>query len=63
MEKDRQLEVLKSMLLLTVQTIENMIEGCRNVKEDKELHKDAKNLARLVIKDCNTLLLFIKEQP
>jgi hypothetical protein len=60
MQKDRQLEVLKDMRVLTVQTIERIIEGCKNVKEDKDLHKDAKDLARLVIKDCNNLLLFIK---
>jgi len=61
MQKDRQLEVLKDMRVLTVQTVEKIIEGCKNVKEDKDLHKDAKDLARLVIKDCNNLLLFIKE--
>jgi hypothetical protein len=60
MQKDRQLKVLKDMRVLTVQTVERIIEGCKNVKEDKDLHKDAKDLARLVIKDCNNLLLFIK---
>ena len=62
MQKDRQLEVLKDMRVLTVQTVEKIIEGCRNVKEDKGLHKDAKDLATLVIKDCNNLLQFIKEK-
>jgi hypothetical protein len=37
---------------------EKIIEGCRNVKEEPDLHKDAKNLATLVIRDCN---LAIKE--
>jgi hypothetical protein len=60
-QKDRQLEVLKDIRVLTVQTLEKMIEGCRNVKEDNRLHKDAKDLATFVIKDCNNLLLFIKE--
>jgi hypothetical protein len=61
-QKDRQLEVLKDMRVLTVQTIEEIIEGCRSVKEDKGVHKDAKDLATLVIKDCNNLLRFIKEE-
>ena len=61
MEKNRQLEVLKDMRVLTVETLKEIIEGCRNVKEDSGVHKDAKDLATLVIKDCNTLLLFIKE--
>ena len=30
-----------------------MIEGCRNVKEEPDLHKDAKDLARCIIQDCN----------
>jgi len=62
MQKDRQLEVLKDMRVLTVQTLEEIIEGCRSVKEDKHVHKDAKDLATLVIKDCNNLLRFIKEE-
>ena len=60
-QKDRQLEVLKDMRVLTVHSLEEIIEGCKNVKEDKHVHKDAKDLARLVINDCNTLLRFIKE--
>ena len=31
MQKDRQLEVLKDMRVLTVQTLEEIIEGCRSV--------------------------------
>jgi hypothetical protein len=61
MTEDRQLNLLKDMRVLTVQTVEQMIEGCRNIKEDKTIHKDAKDLATLVIKDCNNLLMFIKE--
>lgn len=36
--------------------LEKIIEGCTNVKEDKNIHKDAKSLATEVIKDCNYLL-------
>ena len=32
---------------------EKIIEGCRNVKQTPEIHKDAKNLASAVIRDCN----------
>ena len=60
--EDRQLALLKDMRVLTIQTVEKIIEGCENVREDKGLHKDAKDLAKLVIQDCNGLLLFIKEK-
>jgi hypothetical protein len=60
MQKDRQLEVLKDMRVLTVNTLEEIVEGCRSVKEDSKVHKDAKDLATLVINDCNNLLRFIK---
>ena len=36
--------------------LEKIIEGCRNVKTDDELNKHAKELATLVIKDCNMML-------
>ena len=41
-----------------VAVFEKIIEGCRNVKEEPDLHKHAKDLATLVIRDCN---LAIKE--
>ena len=40
--------------------LEKMLEGCTNVKEDKSLHKDAKDLATQVIIDCNYLLGLMK---
>jgi hypothetical protein len=43
-----------------VNTLEEIVEGCRSVKEDSKVHKDAKDLATLVINDCNNLLRFIK---
>ena len=44
--------------VLVKQTMEKMIEGCRNVKEDKNMHDDAKQLAILIIHECHTLLRF-----
>jgi hypothetical protein len=32
---------------------EKIIDGCRNVKEEPDLHKNAKELATLIIRDCN----------
>jgi hypothetical protein len=36
--------------------IEKIIDGCSEVKKNPEIHKDAKDLATLVIKDCNDAL-------
>jgi len=36
--------------------IEKIIDGCNEVKKNPEIHKDAKTLASLVIKDCNDAL-------
>ena len=36
--------------------IEKIIDGCSEVKKNPEIHKDAKSLATLVIKDCNDAL-------
>ena len=36
--------------------IEKIIDGCNEVKKNPEIHKDAKTLATLVIKDCNDAL-------
>jgi len=33
--------------------LDDMIEGCRNVKGDARLHENAKALASMVIRDCN----------
>ena len=33
--------------------LEKIIDGCRGVKEDPDMHKHAKELATLVIRDCN----------
>jgi hypothetical protein len=36
--------------------IEKIIDGCSEVKKNPDIHKDAKTLATLVIKDCNDAL-------
>jgi hypothetical protein len=36
--------------------VEKIIDGCNEVKKNPEIHKDAKTLASLVIKDCNDAL-------
>jgi hypothetical protein len=36
--------------------IEKIIDGCSEVKKNPKIHKDAKDLATLVIKDCNDAL-------
>jgi hypothetical protein len=48
----------KDYRLLVKQTMEKMIEGCINIKEEKDLHQDVKDLAKLIIHDCKTLLMF-----
>ena len=55
-------EMLYHTRVLVEQTMEKMIEGCRNVKQERGIHDDAKSLATQVIKDCNTLLIFLKEK-
>ena len=57
----RELSLLKDQRVLVTQTVEKIIEGCSNVREDNDIHKDAKHLARLVMQDCRGLLMFIKE--
>ena len=36
--------------------LEKIIDGCSEVEKEKDVHKDAKTLAKLVIKDCNDAL-------
>jgi len=36
--------------------LNKMIEGCRNVKSDSDIHEDAKSLATAVIRDCYAIL-------
>jgi hypothetical protein len=60
-EREREEITLYYTQVLVQQTMEKMIEGCSNVKSEAGLHKDAKVLATEIIKDCNTLLMFIKK--
>jgi len=39
-----------------VAKLDRIIEGCRNVKEDPDVHEETKKLASLVIKDCLEIL-------
>jgi hypothetical protein len=55
-------EMLYHTRVLVQQTIEKMMEGCRNVKQERGIHDDAKSLATEIIRDCNTLLMFVKEK-
>ena len=55
-------EMLYHTRVLVQQTMEKMIEGCRNVKQERGIHDDAKSLATEIIRDCNTLLMFVKEE-
>lgn len=59
---DAELSLLKDQRVLVIQTVEKIIEGCVHVREDNDIHKDAHDLARLVIQDCRGLLMFIKEK-
>jgi len=36
--------------------LRKIIEGCRGVKDDPVMHQHAKELATLVIHDCNMIL-------
>jgi len=40
--------------------LQEIIESCRRVKESDEVHEDAVELARLVIRDCNRVIANIK---
>jgi len=53
---DRQIPHIKFAIDKKMQA---MIEGCKNVQESKDIHQDAKDLAKEVIKDCNKVLEFL----
>jgi hypothetical protein len=44
---------------VVLEKLEKMIEGCDNVKDSKEIHKDAKSLADAVGKDCQAIVMFL----
>lgn len=49
MNADQNIENAKNILL-------SIIAGCQEVKVDTDVHKDAKSLASLIIRDCNKTL-------
>lgn len=47
---------IEAMKLMAENILEKIIDGCNEVKKNTKIHKDAKTLATLVIKDCNDAL-------
>jgi hypothetical protein len=45
-----------------IKKINEMIEGCNNVYDDRELGKNARDLAKLVKEDCYELLNMIERK-
>jgi len=39
-----------------IKVLNKIILGCQDVKADSDIHKDAKSLASLIIRDCNFAL-------
>lgn len=50
------------LMQMSLDALEKIIEGCGFVKEEKDLHKDAKNLATLVRKDCFTITKILRKR-
>jgi hypothetical protein len=46
---------------IVVAKLDQIIAGCRGVKEDPDMHKHAKELATLVIKDCLEILKEVED--
>ena len=44
-----------------IKAFEKIKEGCQNVKAEDGINSDTKNLATLVIQDCNAVLNKVKE--
>jgi hypothetical protein len=36
-----------------IKTLEKIIQGCKDIREEKSIHKDARELALLIMGDCN----------
>lgn len=45
------------MNIQAIQIIEKIIDGCQEVRGNENIHKDAKDLSTLVIKDCKKALI------
>ena len=44
-----------------IQALEKIREGCINVKQEKDIPDETKQLAQLIIKDCNSVLLKVEK--
>jgi hypothetical protein len=53
-------DTLQDMRVMTIEMMKKIIEGCTNVRDEEDIHKDAKDLATEVIKDCRNVLLFLE---
>ena len=42
-----------------IKAVNKIVNGCESVKSADDCHEDAKKLASLIIRDCNSLLLKI----
>lgn len=51
---------LRKVAQKTLKELEKIVEGCGNVKTEPGLHKDAKDLATLVRKDCHPLITALR---
>jgi len=43
-----------------IEVFEKIIQGCADVRQEKDIHKDAKELALLIMGDCNRAIRNIK---
>jgi hypothetical protein len=43
-----------------VKVFEKIVQGCADVRQEKDIHKDAKELALLIMGDCNRAIRNIR---
>ena len=43
-----------------IDRLEKMIDGCRAVRDGDGIHDDAKDFAKLVIRDCNRVIAMLE---
>ena len=44
-----------------IEVFEKIVQGCADVRQEKDVHKDAKELALLIMGDCNKAIRDIQE--
>jgi hypothetical protein len=63
-EREERLKVLDINLKLVhaqaIDRLEEMVDGCKAVRELKESSKDTRELATFVIRDCNRLIATLR---